>query len=1183
MKLKRTKLCLFLLVFFMPFMTNAQDQTPIENALRAVEKMAPTWGLEDTDIKNMLVSDMYQTRHNGVTHIYFQQSIENIPIYNALTGVHIDKDGRAHLVGHRFIQNAHKKVTSRSAAISPAQALENVASHLEIPNASIIERSGQTEGAAVAVFAGANISRSDIEVKRNYVLHDGELRLAYDMSVDELRNSDYWGIRVDAVNGEILDQNNYTVYCEFDHDHASSCGERNHNIISDFQPVDEAISAAASGSYRVFELPAESPNHGPHNLVANPHYPESSPNGWHDVNGNGNADHTITRGNNVHAYPDLTDADVSTGGEPDGGPGLVFDFPFDPALEPIEQLETAVVNLFYMSNMMHDIAYLYGFDEQAGNFQENNLGKGGQGGDYVRSEAQDGSGTNNANFATPPDGGTGRMQMFLWNSGGEVFQVLDPPSIAKGYETGEADFGPNILNDNIDVEAEVALAFDGDQNNPEFCCEEIVNGEDIEGKIAMIDRGGCFFDLKVSNAEEQGAVAVIICNFNPATIGMAASGTVASPTIPAISLGVGDCAQIKAQLALGPVTARIKAPDGNLVSLDGDYDNGIIAHEYGHGISNRLTAGPAQAGCLGNAEQMGEGWSDFFTLVTTVEEGDSGEDPRGIGTYAVRQSVNGGGIRPRPYSTDFAVNELTYEFIKDGAQISQPHGIGTIWCTMLWDLYWAMADEHGFDTDFRNMEAGNNMATQLVMDGMKLQPCNPGFVDGRDAILLADTINNDGANACLIWEVFSRRGLGYYADQGSANSRSDGEQNFETAPLCQNKIRVTKSAPTAIKPGDEIDYTITVANNKPSMTANVVVTDLIPEGCEYVAGSSNIEPTISGDQLIFELGDMASLQQEEIVYTVKSADNLASSTIWIDDLESGEDNWDINLEEGFTIWYTQDEYANSGETAFYTENGDDDSDQLLIQFDPILMDVENPGMRFYHWYSTSTMTNTDGGTIQFSRDGSVWSFIPEEKMLRNGYNTALPYGTFTIPNLFGFAGNSGGFVDTYVDLDEYRDEDVQVRFRFGTEAEGNDDNTLPLPAGWVVDDVEYLDLHFYKTDVCVTSGDGDNECASLPKKGTLVEPQLGVSADDLPEEVSKAFVYPSPATDIVRLRMDVKQAGEADIRVISEDGRVVRDVDAQLRDGIQVIEFNIDELPTGTYFMNVMMGESQFTRTFLKK
>ena len=64
---------------------------------------------------------------------------------------------------------------------------------------------------------------------------------------------------------------------------------------------------------------------------------------------------------------------------------------------------------------MHDMSYQYGFDEAAGNFQQSNLGRGGKGNDYVIADAQDGSGSNNANFATPADGSNPRMQMYLFS------------------------------------------------------------------------------------------------------------------------------------------------------------------------------------------------------------------------------------------------------------------------------------------------------------------------------------------------------------------------------------------------------------------------------------------------------------------------------------------------------------------------------------------------------------------------------------------------------------------------------------------------------------------------------------------------------------------------------------------------------------------------------------------------
>jgi len=95
---------------------------------------------------------------------------------------------------------------------------------------------------------------------------------------------------------------------------------------------------------------------------------------------------------------------------------------------------------------------------------------------------------------------------------------------------------------------------------------------------------------------------------------------------------------------------------GMSFDIDGEFDNGIIAHEYGHGISNRLTGGRTNTGCLSNAEQMGEGWSDFYALILTMTNSDFATQSRGIGTFAIGESVAGPGIRPAPYSTDMIVN-----------------------------------------------------------------------------------------------------------------------------------------------------------------------------------------------------------------------------------------------------------------------------------------------------------------------------------------------------------------------------------------------------------------------------------------------------------------------------------------------------------------------------------------------
>lgn len=214
-------------------------------------------------------------------------------------------------------------------------------------------------------------------------------------------------------------------------------------------------------------------------------------------------------------------------------------------------------------------------------------------------------------------------------------------------------------------------------------------------------------------------------------------------------------------------------------SHDGDLDAGVIVHEYGHGVSNRLTGGPSNVGCLNNQEQMGEGWSDIYGLILTIEPGDTGTDARGVGTYLLGQPITGNGVRTQRYSTDFAVNNHTYNDIITAVA---PHGVGEVWATMLWDMTWGIIGTDGFDPDVYNGTAGNNVALSLITEGLKLQPCSPGFVDGRDAIIAADQALYGGAHICTIWEAFARRGLGYSANQGSSGSKTDGTEAFDLPP-----------------------------------------------------------------------------------------------------------------------------------------------------------------------------------------------------------------------------------------------------------------------------------------------------------------------------------------------------------------------------------------------------------------
>ncbi|MGA1584017.1 MAG: T9SS-dependent M36 family metallopeptidase, partial [Saprospiraceae bacterium] len=781
-------------------------------AMEAVRSHLPTLGLVPTDWAELHVTDFYRGRKSRLTYLYLQQARAGVPIDGATATVAFGTDGEMQLFRSRLVGTVDKRLGPALPAFDASTAIFKAAELLDIQvskrQVRILE--DMSDERMTTLFAPEGIALEPVVAALSWVPVDGEqIRLAWQVMWYTTDASHRWVLHLDATTGAELSRHDQVLSCDFGspaHAHTHAClgydfrGYRqSRQIAAAFHPTatpehpdpvgpTQLATGQSGGSYRVFPVPVESPNHGVSELVVNPADTVASPFGWHDVDGQTGAEYTITRGNNVHAYHDADDTNDSAGDEPDGGADLIFDFPYNPADPPEAYRDAAVTNLFYWCNVVHDVWYYYGFDEAAGNFQLNNLGLGGEEGDYVRAEAQDGSGVNNANFSSSADGSSARLQMYLWTNQANTFflEVLNPDTVAGFYQTNAASFGPPVPD--TPLVGTLVQAISGSASATD-ACEAITNAAEIEGNIALIDRGNCAFTDKVSNAQNAGASAVIVCNnVSGGTISM--GGSDGSITIPSVMISLEDCMTLKQFLSQG---MTVKLQDSFPKFFDGDFDNIIIAHEYGHGLSIRMTGGPSQGGCLFNDEQMGEGWSDFAGLVLTMEAGDQGSDVRGVGTFALNQSTTGNGIRPAPYSTDFGVNSFTYGKSNDPS-ISKPHGVGFIWATALWDLTWDLIDVYGFDEDFRAGQGGNNIAIQLVTEGMKLQPCNPGMIDGRDAILAADQLLYDGANQCLIWEAFARRGFGFSASQGSAFDRFDQVEAFDLPPICQIPVTAPSAA-----------------------------------------------------------------------------------------------------------------------------------------------------------------------------------------------------------------------------------------------------------------------------------------------------------------------------------------------------------------------------------------------------
>ena len=374
--------------------------------------------------------------------------------------------------------------------------------------------------------------------------------------------------------------------------------------------------------------------------------------------------------------------------------------------------------------------------------------------------------------------------MFEWTAPPDL-TINSPAGIAGSYPTAGASFGPRL--DLTGITADIELVDDGIASGSEGC-NSLVGF--TSGNIALIDRGSCEFGVKVLNAENAGAIGAIVANNAGDDLVLMGPGAVGnSVTISSLFIGQTDGATIKAELP--GVNATMATLD---LDRDSDLDNGVIAHEYCHGLSNRLTGGPSTTSCLGGSQQAGEGWSDICTLFFSGDPADRPQDGHGVGTYLIFQPSDGSGIRPAPYSADPLANGLTYSTITTAGQaggVSIPHGVGTVFATAAWEVYWNLVSKHGFDPDLYAGTGGNNLWFQLIVDGLKMQPCNPTFLDARDAILAADVANNAGANQCEIWEGFAKRGMGVSAaDGGNGNSLAVTEAFDVPTSCCTSNLTI---------------------------------------------------------------------------------------------------------------------------------------------------------------------------------------------------------------------------------------------------------------------------------------------------------------------------------------------------------------------------------------------------------
>ena len=253
-------------------------------------------------------------------------------------------------------------------------------------------------------------------------------------------------------------------------------------------------------------------------------------------------------------------------------------------------------------------------------------------------------------------------------------------------------------------------------------------------------------------------------------------------------------------------------------------DSDVLIHEHGHAVHQRLAAGPylgiGSGAPLSQPRAMSEGYADFLPLWFQMDVNDTPEQAEYIGEYSFGVPE---GIRSQPYSYDMSVNPNTFDGFT-AANITGPYEGGEMWASTLFDLTWELIFKYGGTNDASAMElafnediyqsvgrmpgafgglivppgipvtttlgmdsldyttGANNLALQLILDGMKLSPFASTFTTSRDAILAADTALTGGVNHDVIWKAFARRGLGYSSFPGLDESSLEVAAAYDLPP-----------------------------------------------------------------------------------------------------------------------------------------------------------------------------------------------------------------------------------------------------------------------------------------------------------------------------------------------------------------------------------------------------------------
>ena len=172
--------------------------------------------------------------------------------------------------------------------------------------------------------------------------------------------------------------------------------------------------------------------------------------------------------------------------------------------------------------------------------------------------------------------------------------------------------------------------------------------------------------------------------------------------------------------------------------------------------------------------------------------------------------------------------------------------------------------------------------------------------------------------------------------------------------------------------------------------------------------------------------------------------------IFEDDMESGDAAWEHAADQGSDDWALVTSDSHSPTHAWFSADVNSVSDKFLWQAVPVSLpagDLEWIHLSFWHNYSFES--GYDGGVLEVSTDGGAsWDDLGDA-LIEHGYNSTLSTGYQNpLGGRSAWSGSSGGWVETVADLTAFQGQEVQIRFRMGTDSS-------VVGTGWWIDDLNF--------------------------------------------------------------------------------------------------------------------------------